>query len=90
MGCDLTVVQNEVKRILIRAIELIAQMKSQIANLCRFFGAIGATVDAVVKYNVQPFIDDITAITNDPTARQSSIAGYNYTDLTRTVRFLSL
>ncbi|PTB52102.1 hypothetical protein M431DRAFT_510307 [Trichoderma harzianum CBS 226.95] len=76
---------NEVKRILIRAIELIAQMKSQIANLCRFFGAIGATVDAVVKYNVQPFIDDITATTNDPTARQSSIAGYNYTDLTRTM-----
>ncbi|KAJ4856908.1 hypothetical protein T069G_07805 [Trichoderma breve] len=76
---------NEVKRILIRAIELIAQMKSQIANLCRFFGAIGATVDAVVKYNVQPFIDDITAITNDPTVKQSSIAGYNYTDLTRTM-----
>ncbi|KAH0524105.1 hypothetical protein TsFJ059_009015 [Trichoderma semiorbis] len=76
---------NEVKRILIRAIELIAQMKSQISNLCRFFGAIGATVDAVVMYNVQPFIDDITATTNDSTAGQSSITGYHYNDLTRTM-----
>ncbi|KAL7910526.1 hypothetical protein GGI35DRAFT_370736 [Trichoderma velutinum] len=81
---------NEVKRILIRAIELIAQLKSQIANLCRFFGAIGATVEAVVKYNVQPFIEDIRAINNDPTTKPSSIAGYNYTDLTRTMIYQSV
>ncbi|KKP03786.1 hypothetical protein THAR02_04116 [Trichoderma harzianum] len=61
-------------------------MKLQIANLCRFFKANGATVDAVVKYNVQPFIDDITAIANDPTAKEYSIAAYNYTDSTRTLK----
>ncbi|OTA05025.1 hypothetical protein A9Z42_0056420 [Trichoderma parareesei] len=76
---------NEVKQILIRAIGLIAQMKSQIANLCRFFGAIGATVDAVIKYNVQPFIDNISAITDESTNEQSSIAGIKYTDLSRTM-----
>ena len=53
---------EETKMILESCIKLIVNVKTQIMNLVCFFKSISASIEGVVKFNVDPFIEQIRAI----------------------------
>ena len=75
---------EEIKAILIQCIELMVQLKQQIMNLCQFFAAVSGAIEAVTKYTVTPFIDQITDAVAGEEGKK--MGNYTLTDLTRTVR----
>ncbi|KAI1171833.1 hypothetical protein F4777DRAFT_593418 [Nemania sp. FL0916] len=70
---------EETKRILIRCIELMVQLKQQIMNLCRFFSAVSHAIEAVTEYTVTPFLSQIEASV-DYNGRR--VGNYTLTNLT--------
>jgi hypothetical protein len=75
--------QEEIKKILIQCIELMVQLKQQIMNLCQFFSAVSGAIEAVTKYTVTPFIDQVSAAVAGDEGKK--VGNYTLTDLTRTV-----
>ncbi|KAF3940749.1 hypothetical protein ABW19_dt0206211 [Dactylella cylindrospora] len=68
---------DEIKKILIQCIGTLIQMKSQITNLVRFFSALSAMVEHVVKNNVKEFMLNVES------AKKTLIAGYSMLDFSR-------
>lgn len=83
---------QEAKVVLEKSMVLIVKVKSSIMDLCRFFKAMSLTIEAIVKYSVQPFLEDIAAGTPGSTSSGKSIArigDYTFTDLQRTLLYQS-
>lgn len=68
---------EEIKKVLIQCIAALIQMKAQITNLVRFFSALSAMIEHVVKHNVREFLD------NADTAKQCLIGNVSLSDMTR-------
>jgi hypothetical protein len=69
--------QEEIKKILIQCIGTLIQLKAQITNLVRFFSALSAMVEHVVKQNVRSFLDQVG------TAQECLIANISLSDYSR-------
>lgn len=85
--CLLTVLQSEIKAVLVQCIMLIVNLKAQVTNLVRFFKAIATTVDFILKKQVNPFIDIMKMIVSngaDPNAA-FKVEPCTLTDLQRSV-----
>jgi hypothetical protein len=83
---------REAKVVLEKSIALIVKVKSSIMDLCRFFKAMSLTIEAIVKYSVQPFLEDIATGTPGSATSGKSIArigDYSFTDLQRTLLYQS-
>jgi hypothetical protein len=81
---------TEIKEILQSCIKLIVNVKQQIMNLCSFFRAISAFIEAIVSYSVQPFLQQIAAdVSTDGKSDMKilKIGGYTFTDLQRSMLF---
>lgn len=81
---------TEIKTILQECIKLIINVKQQIMKLCSFFRAISASIEAVVKYSVHPFLDEIAAdVSADGSGdgKVLKIGDYTFTDLQRSMLY---
>jgi hypothetical protein len=65
-----------------QCIGTLIQMKAQITNLVRFFSALSAMVEHVVKQNITDFIQQVQ------TAKEVLIANVSLLDVSRQVRLL--
>jgi hypothetical protein len=56
-------------------------------NLCRFFKAISATIEAVVSYTVAPFLEQVANLVSSDGSGVSNlkVGNYTLTDLQRSV-----
>ncbi|KAF3915695.1 hypothetical protein AA313_de0208692 [Arthrobotrys entomopaga] len=81
---------EEIKKVLVQCIKLIATLKTQIVKLVRFFKAMSKSIEVVVKGCVNPFLDEVTAIvTNGASTTVYKVGSYSYTDIQRSQIFNS-
>ncbi|KAF5671095.1 hypothetical protein FCIRC_8785 [Fusarium circinatum] len=80
---------DEIKIVLRQCIKLIINVKSQITNLVRFFGAITTTIDVVVSKTVTKFLKTVSiAVSSDPVALEKGkikVGNYSLLDAERTM-----
>ncbi|KAL7812143.1 hypothetical protein V8C44DRAFT_349556 [Trichoderma aethiopicum] len=76
---------DNIKRILVKCIELLVPLKSHISRLVGFFGAVKTVIDNVVNEKVDNFLDTLKSVTgaND----EASILNFSLTDLERQMIF---
>ncbi|KAI2628393.1 hypothetical protein GGS21DRAFT_241554 [Xylaria nigripes] len=75
---------EHIKAVLIKSIEILVQLKTQISKLVAFFSAVSTLVDHVVDDQVQPFIEYLNAFTGGP---ERSILNFSFTDFQRQLIF---
>ncbi|KAI1503119.1 hypothetical protein F5X99DRAFT_376958 [Biscogniauxia marginata] len=77
---------DKIKAILIKCIDILVQLKSQINRLVAFFSAISTLVDHVVADQVEPFIEYLSASTHIDKPERS-ILNFSFTDFQRQMIF---
>ncbi|KAF9769556.1 hypothetical protein IL306_013020 [Fusarium sp. DS 682] len=82
---DSSLGMNEIKSILVQCIAMIAKMKSEIANLVRFFNAISVVIRFVMDKYVNSYIDSIKSGGDGP-----RIGSYSMIDFHRSSIFNSM
>ncbi|RFU25071.1 hypothetical protein B7463_g11267, partial [Scytalidium lignicola] len=75
---------DKIKAILVKCIDILMQLKSQINRLVAFFSAVSTLVDHAVEDHVKPFIDYLKASTG---ADRLTILNFSFTDLQRQMIF---
>ncbi|KAI0468837.1 hypothetical protein F4859DRAFT_524009 [Xylaria cf. heliscus] len=77
---------DKIKAILIKCIDILVQLKSQINRLVAFFSAVSTLVDHVVDDQVGPFIEYLKASTGIDQPERS-ILNFSFTDFQRQMIF---
>ncbi|KAI5925415.1 hypothetical protein F4810DRAFT_708801 [Camillea tinctor] len=76
---------DKIKSILVKCIDILIQLKSQINRLVAFFSAVSDLINTVVDDQVMPFIDFIKSGTMDD--KTKAVLNFTFTDLQRQVIF---
>ncbi|KAK2007069.1 hypothetical protein LZ32DRAFT_695625 [Colletotrichum eremochloae] len=77
---------DKIKSILIKCIDILVQLKSQISKLVAFFSAVSTLVEHVVDDQVQPFITYLKSATNMEKP-EATILNFTMTDFMRQMIF---
>jgi len=77
---------DKIKAILVKCIDILVQLKSQINRLVSFFSAVSTLVDHVVQDQVEPFITYLNATTGSDEPERT-ILNFSFTDLQRQLIF---
>lgn len=85
---DLTneLLQETIKRILVKCMHTLASLKTEVSNLARFFLAVGKLIDYVTDTQVLEFIKYLETL--GTAGDGPSIAGFTFTDFRRQVGHL--
>ncbi|KAB8264991.1 hypothetical protein BDV32DRAFT_145025 [Aspergillus pseudonomiae] len=75
---------DKIKAILVKSIEILVQLKSQINRLVAFFAAVSTLVDHAVNNQVSPFLDYLKASTS---AGGPSLLNFSFTEFQQQMIF---
>ncbi|GAB1206125.1 hypothetical protein APSETT445_004806 [Aspergillus pseudonomiae] len=75
---------DKIKAILVKSIEILVQLKSQINRLVAFFAAVSTLVDHAVNNQVSPFLDYLKASTS---AGEPSLLNFSFTEFQQQMIF---